>query len=206
MQDEKWAREKEFIKERLQISGGLHYSKFGHKFRSRYTHALRVLKWTQRLAVECPEVDMDVLELAAIFHDVGYEGSDNDEHADRGAKIFLEYAAENHLDSELTYKVAQAIQMHYQKERLSEPGLPVEIMLLMEADIMDEEGAMRIAWDAMASGMNNPKSFRDALDRTRKYWRDGNPMVTKLARKFWQEKQDLVKEYIRQFTFDMEEG
>ncbi len=97
------------------------------------------------------------------------------------------------------------IKNHNNKELLVR-GSKEELILLMEADIMDEEGAMRIAWDNMAAAVCGAKSFKESLERTEKYFNpDYNPMITPLARNFFQEKQEFVKEYIRRFKDDLGE-
>ncbi len=71
---------------------------------------------------------------------------------------------------------------------------------------MDEEGAMRIAWDNMAAGVKGATSFKDALIRTEKFFNpEYNPMITPLARDIFQEKQEFVQEYIRRLKEDLGE-
>ncbi len=180
-------------------------------FRSRIGHTRRVLAWIYRLldALDDPEeVDVDVLVAAAIFHDIGYQHViDNTGHAARSAEIFQAYALENALDPAFAADVLQLISFHSRKELLREEDTPLELILLMEADLLDEEGAMGVARSLMALGFELPDDYQAALTRLQE--RDGhilgdNPMVTPAARAFWEEKQSLVDDFLSQLDRDLD--
>ncbi|MEG0972873.1 MAG: HD domain-containing protein [Lachnospiraceae bacterium] len=204
MEDGKWAQEKEFVKKHLEESGGDKFSKFGHTFRSRYTHSMRVLKWVHRLAEDFPKANLDIMELAAIFHDVGYGAAENESHPTRGAELFHQYGVEQGMESEFMKKVETLILEHTEKYKMNDE-ISQELLFLMEADLMDEEGALRIAWDCMAEGMKAYTSFEAAYQHTLKFYRPANPMITPKARAYWEEKEHLIQEYLVQFERDLEE-
>ncbi|MBQ1872019.1 MAG: HD domain-containing protein [Lachnospiraceae bacterium] len=202
--EKEWAYVEKLLKEsgNDDFSGG----KCGnYPFRSRYAHTRRVFTWLRRMLDDVGAVDVVAMEVAVIFHDVGYAKGKNHEHAFLSAEIFHEYSVANDFLPEKRELIEYLIKNHNNKELLVR-GSKEELILLMEADIMDEEGAMRIAWDNMAAAVCGAKSFKESLERTEKYFNpDYNPMITPLARNFFQEKQEFVKEYIRRFKDDLGE-
>lgn len=208
MKDEKYEKEWAFVKKTLKESG---QDDFGggkqsrYPFRSRFEHTRRVYKWVHRLLDDATIEDVEVLELAAIFHDVGYSKGINKGHGLESAKIFEEYARKNlKLSDERIEKVKYLVSNHSNKEMLLPKTCP-ELIILMEADVMDEEGAMRIAWDCLAAGLGGAKSFQEALKRTIDHFNpEFNPMITPIAIRAFEEKQNFVKEYIKRMKDDLE--
>lgn len=203
-----WEEEWEFVKRTLLESGN---DSFGggkqshYPFRSRYEHTRRVMKWIHRIMEDMPNVDREILEVATIFHDVGYSRGLNHEHGFYSAEIFLEYANEHQKFQDKKETIAWIVEHHSDKSLLMQK-VPPEMILLQEADMLDEEGAMRIAWDCMAEGVNGATSFRAALDHTLLHFNpDYDPMVTPRANEIWQQKKEFVKDYIRRLEFDLED-
>lgn len=183
----------------------------GQAFRSRIGHTRRVLSWLCRLLEELEDpdaVDVDVLMAAAIFHDIGYRRRiDNTGHAARSAAIFLEYAKAHDLDPEFTEDVHYLVAHHSNKELLREEDTPLELILLMEADLLDEEGAMGILRHLMALGFESPDSYEAALTRLQEqdgYILGENPMVTPAAQAYWEEKQSLVDDFLNHLERDLD--
>lgn len=225
----KWENEWSYVEKKLKESGCDNFGggkAFSHyPFRSRFLHIRRVMKWAERIRPDFPQIDQEALELAIIFHDVGYSLGDNKHHQENSRRLFHEYREEKcravkeekcrmvkEEESESIWQneqrldlVEYLIENHSKKELLAAPDLVPELMLLIEADALDEEGAMRIAWDCMAEGMNGAASFQAALSHTEKFWNpEYEPMVTPRARQFWKEKQELVRSYVRQMIRDLE--
>lgn len=213
-----WADEWSFVRERLLSSG---YDNFtggearkSYPFRSRYQHTKRVMAWMKRIISDRPQVDREMMELAIIFHDIGYCIGENKKHCIHSEEIFREYASARsndelahsiYRDKDKIERIAYLIRMHSDKFRLGKEQLDDDILILMEADLLDEEGAMRIAWDGMAEGMAGGESFDALLYRHKKFWNpDYNPMVTPLAREYFSRKQALMREYLGQLSFDLE--
>ncbi len=208
-----WKNEWKFVRERLESSG---FDNFGggtvtaYPFRSRFMHTTRVMEWAKRIREDCPKADTEMLELAVIFHDVGYSLGNNREHQKNSAMIFHQYAEDNRgrggiwNDEKRLEKVEWIIGNHSRKEWLGAEDAPEELTILMEADMLDEEGAMRITWDNMGAAIAGAESFNDALARTLKYWNESYmPMVTPLATQFFKRKQQFVADYIGQMKFDL---
>lgn len=180
-----------------------------HPFRSRTAHTLRVLKWAERLIEGRNDVNSSVLFMAAIFHDVGYVADELDNHQKVSEKIFREYADSKDFSDEFIEKTAHCISIHSEKERMRQPeNMTIEEILLMEADLLDEEGALSICWDGLACGWEKKFSYQESYERT---LLEGTPklniqpMITEKAKKYWEEKQEFMRLYIMQLSRDLEQ-
>lgn len=195
----------EYVKKRLEDGNALKPKNVHHQFRNRYKHTVRVYKWCQRLIVDRPNCNTDILYTSAIFHDVGYAlGQDN--HATTSALIFNEYAKELNFDKKFTEAVTDIILNHSDKNQLKDPNVSDEVCLLLEADLLDEEGAMGIVWDLMAEGHKNPDDYDDGLGCVWKHSAhilSQDYMVTPLAREIWSEKKEFVRKFIEQLQYDL---
>lgn len=173
-------------------------------FRSKYQHTLRVLGWAKRLVRERKDVDTDILFTAVIFHDIGCsEGKEF--HAERSAKIFYEYGLKMNLDLKFIERVKDLISLHSSKELLKKKDTPIELIILMEADLLDEEGALRIVWYSLDKGITGAESYLDVYKHIvmGSNKRLINPMVTEKAQYYWNEKQKIVEEFTRQLEDDI---
>ncbi|MCR4955294.1 MAG: HD domain-containing protein [Lachnospiraceae bacterium] len=192
------------------------YDSFGggnvpkYPFRSRFMHTMRVLQWAKRLLPDFPEVNQEAAALGIIFHDVGYSKGKNKEHPQAGAQLYLEFLTTHPElsgifgEKEGQDYIAWIIAHHTEKWRLGTEDATPELSILMEADMMDEEGAMRVAWDNMAAAVCGAESFRESLERTEKYWKkEFDPMVTPLAKQYWKQKQEFVEAYISNMRMDL---
>ena len=131
----------EFVHEILKENDALKPHKPNQCFRNRFEHSKRVYKWAKRLAVDCPNIDLDICLTACIFHDVGYAyGQDN--HPINSAKIFKEYANKMNFEKEFIEKVSNIILVHSDKNLLKDDSSSPDLIILLEADLLDEEGAL----------------------------------------------------------------
>ena len=67
---------------------------------------------------------------------------------------------------------------------LKEKDIPIELILLMEADLLDEEGALRMVWYTLYKGLSGAKSYEEVYKHIvmGNNKRLVNPMVTEKAR------------------------
>ncbi len=195
----------EFVHEILKENDALKPHKPNQCFRNRFEHSKRVYKWAKRLAVDCPNINLDICLTACIFHDVGYAYG-QDDHPINSVKIFKEYADKMNFDKEFIEKVSNIILVHSDKNLLKDDSSSPELIILLEADLMDEEGALGIMWDLFSEGMEHPDSFDCGLDTLYKHSAhilNQDYMVTPLAKKIWNEKKELVKDFIIQLKEDL---
>ncbi len=180
----------------------------GFTFRKRADHMWRVFIWVKRLAEDCTEqINQDALYTAALFHDIGRYVSHAD-HANQSAVLFHDYAATKNYDQAQAEFIEYLIRNHANKALLFSPGVPLELIFLLEADMLDETGALGIVWDAMMAGNQSAKNYREAYDLLLSHScsqeaLNANPMRTEKARAYWESKRKLNKEFIEQLGFDL---
>ncbi len=146
--------------------------------------------------------------MAVIFHDVGYSvTSDGIAHAYDSSRICAEYLRRAGYEETFIQKVTWMIDRHSDKRYLTRTDNPLEFQLLLEADHLDETGALAILWDCMAEGANPNVTYGDAYEHILKYsgrMREDNPLKTEAARGYWSRKQGLVDRFIKLIQFDLE--
>jgi len=179
-------------------------------FRKRSEHTWRVLAWADRLINEGiydVDIDKEAILIAAVFHDVGYGLSETGaDHHEKSALVFNEYAEQNGIETDTRKLVDYLLRNHSNGATLHDAGTPLELVVLMEADKLDESGAMSILWDCMAEGSMNEQSYLKTFERIKEY--SGailgkNPMRTETAKKYWTIKQGLVREFVDQLELDL---
>ena len=180
-------------------------------FRKRSEHINRVYVWAKRLLVEenIQNADEESILIAALFHDVGYAVAlDGTNHAQASAEIFEKYATEHGYDEKKKEFISYLVRNHSSKELMTHSDTPIELIILMEADLLDESGALSIVWDCMHEGGQESPTFAQSYDHICAY--SGKilkkfPMVTPWAESVWTRKQALVREFIAQLECDIEE-
>ncbi len=195
-----------FVREHLIACGGEESA--AAPFRRRSEHILRMCGWAWRLARAYPgEVDVDSLMIAAIFHDAGYDGQERRAgHAALGAGVFDGYAQNTDIPQAQREFIHRLIALHSDKGLMRSPDTPPELLLLMEADLLDETGAMSLTWDALAEGAKQDCSFCGACRRMNRYsarFLSENPMVTEAAKRLWQQKQELISVFLKALDEDL---
>lgn len=180
-------------------------------FRKRIDHTKRVLVWLDKLLKDetLPKgIRKKELYIAAIFHDVGYitEDDPNHKHAIYSNQIFLNSPFIMDLTKSEVEYISYLILTHSSKYLVKSPDSPIELVLLIEADKMDEEGAMAICWDCMTLGATYPSSYNDAYYKIKRYAAhilNDDSMQTAQAKKYWKQKQDMVKSFLEELEFDL---
>lgn len=194
-----------YVKEYLTEHKGMESPNPLHPFRSRFQHSIRVFHWCERLVEGLDNVDTEALYTAAIFHDIGYADRDNEHHAQRSVQAFREYAQAQQMEETFSRKVQRLIACHSDKNRMRDKDADLEMILLMEADLLDEEGAMGIVWDCMTMGNAHASSYAKAyyhiMESSNK--EEPNPMVTERAIRFWEEKKGIAARFARLLEDDL---
>lgn len=195
-----------YVKEYLTEHNGIVPPDPRMAFRSKFQHTMRVFGWAKRLAEGREDVDTDILYTAAIFHDIGYSNNEGKElHAERGAKAFYEYGIRMKMDSSFIESVKNMIYLHSSKELLKKKNVPIELIILMEADLLDEEGALRMVWYSLDKAIKGAESYEAVYEHILmgNNKRLVNPMVTEKAKYYWNEKQKLVETFTKQLEDDI---
>lgn len=176
---------------------------------SRFEHTERVYRWMLILAEDyASEIDMEALQIATIFHDIGYSLNKEDMHyhAQDGAVLCREYLDSIGYPSEKADFICDLIARHSDKEALHSENSPLELVLLMEADLFDDTGAHGIVMDAWIQATKEDVSFESILEHIKKFsWKQMqvNPMRTEKARRIWEEKKELTNKFVESLTVDL---
>ena len=204
MQNLNYKKMMEFIKKTLEDNDAIIDKKHNLTFRNRYEHSIRVFKWVKRLSVDFDNFNYDIALTAALFHDVGYANGQKEHHIS-SAEIFEKYAIDNDFDPLFIAEVKYIILNHSNKQMIFN-NKNNEFVVLLEADLLDEEGSLGIVWDLLAAGVKQPNSYLDAIDEIKKHSShilSQDYMVTPCAIKHWDEKKNLVKDFISQLYEDL---
>ena len=196
----------QYVKEYFLQQGGYYHPNPQYNFRSKYEHTLRVLRWCKVLIDDLPNVNEELLYTAAIFHDVGYgESVDKSLHAEKSAAIFAEYAVQQKIEPAIAEKITYLIKLHSNKELLKLPDTMPELVLLMEADLLDEEGALRVIWYCATKAIQGADRYEDFYDfiQMGSDKRQENPMATPLAKRLWEQKIKFVDDFSNELLVDI---
>ena len=181
-------------------------------FRSRESHTLRVAQWAQRIWNEDGEnADPEVLLCAALLHDIGYYAKNGEDHAEIGAELAESYLRNEGYEPDFIRRVCYCIRLHSHKEYLKQPErfeaeLTPELQILMEADLLDECGAIAVVFDCMAEGLETEQSFEKTYQRIQKNspeFLECNWMKSPSARIYWQERQTLLRDFLEQYRAEL---
>jgi uncharacterized protein len=173
-------------------------------FRDRYEHTLRVLNWTRRLQ-KAEGGDMDILTLAVLFHDSGWE--EGVPHAEVGARLAREFLEQYQLDEDFVERVVLVVLNHNQRYKdIAE--LSVEEAIMMDADILDELGATTFIWDAMSTALGESPSYQKALAKSQKFiegYKEKSELVkTETGQKYYQERLAVYEYCVEQLAYELE--
>ncbi len=178
------------------------------KFRyNRSEHTMRVCQWAVRLADEYPgEIDLDSLKIAAIFHDIGYSvEEDRTSHPANGAKLCREYlTARNYPAAQVDF-ICELILRHSDKECIHD-DIPAELILLMEADLLDDTGAQGIVLDIWVESRREDADYASMLGHIREYTlrtMQKDSVRTPAAKRIWAEKRALAESFAESLSRDL---
>jgi uncharacterized protein len=107
----------------------------------RMNHTFLVLR-NSLLLSKYRKVNLDVVALSAILHDVATYSSERGEHAEEGAKIAEKYLRKQKYPDEIVQQVAHAIRVHAGPLVFSPRS--TEAKILQDADTIDKVGALSL--------------------------------------------------------------
>ena len=118
-----------------------------------YDHTLRVVKLSKHIA-QIEHANLELVELAAILHDIGRSHQDETKnkvcHAEIGAKMAKEILERYSLDQEAITQICHCIECH----RFRNNHIPqtLEAKILYDADKLDSIGAVGIGRTFLFAG------------------------------------------------------
>jgi len=194
----------------------------------RFYHIQRVTAWAERICDELcnkntvgtadrPDetensvfsFDKECLLLASVLHDVGYNAYHiSKDHSEAGVVLAEQFLTAEGVEEGKKAKILDLIRLHSRKDLMFLEDTPLELVVLMEADLMDDMGASGLVMDAWINTRMHQEetSFDTIFEHMQKYTQaqqQAEPMRTEPAKRFWREKQELVQEFMRQFSRDL---
>jgi uncharacterized protein len=110
-----------------------------HSAEYRFNHIRNVVDLAARIAEE-EGADVDVVRVAALFHDIAKLEADQERHAEEGARIAREYlTTRGEFPGSFVDEVCDAVREHSYQGSLDNVSL--ETQCLIEADLLDKVGA-----------------------------------------------------------------
>ena len=189
---------------------GAHKQEFGY---SRFEHSKRVLGWAKRLYDRTEDktgLRYEDLMVATIFHDVGRSESAKTglmTHAAAGVPITREYLLAHGFPEERTEYICGLVGAHSDKWRMTEPDIDRNLLMLMEADYLDDMGALGIVMDTLIVRARKEKAtFYDCFNHFCRYtlpMQYESPMVTPEGKFFWDEKTEIVRKFVNHIRRDI---
>ena len=188
---------------------GVHKLEFGY---TRYEHTKRVLGWAKRLydaTADKTGLRYEDLMIAAIFHDVGRAVSiqTGTDHAKAGVSITRDWLLSNGYDSERAEYIAGLVGAHSEKWRMQDPATDRNLLMLMEADLLDDMGLLGIVMDTMiVRARKTDATFYDCYNHYETYthpMQHDCPVVTKEARAFWDAKTESTDRFVEEYRKDI---
>lgn len=181
---------------------------------SRFEHTMRVHKWMERLYEAYPRkeyVDFEVLSIATIFHDIGYCDPEGRKcHAKSSARMCREYLERVGYPAVKVDIICDIVARHSDKETMLE-DIPHELILLMEADLLDDIGAQGLVMDVwLEAACVENATFESILEHMERYtlkmMQEANPMRTVEGKRIWEEKRALTELFVGAYREDLRQG
>ena len=188
---------------------GMHKTEFGY---TRYEHTKRVLGWAKRLydaAADKTGLRYEDLMIATIFHDIGRSVSarSGGDHAKEGMPLTRDWLLSNGYDPGRVEYIAGLVGSHSEKWRMSDPAIDRNLLMLMEADLLDDMGLLGIVMDTLIVRARNAEAtFYDCYNHYERYTHPMQydcPVLTPEAKKFWDEKTKSTERFVEQYRKDI---
>lgn len=176
---------------------------------NRFDHTMRVYHWMQVLYDGYPQkeqIDIEALSIATIFHDIGYCEVENiHNHAEGSARYCREYLEQRDYSPAKIDFICDLIARHSDKKNMYD--IPMELVLLREADLLDDTGAQGLVFDIwMETACGKEVSFESILKHMEKYTvrlMQENSMRTEKAKEIWEEKRKLTEVFVNFYREDL---
>ena len=188
---------------------GMHKLEFGY---TRYEHTKRVLGWAKRLydaTADKTGLRYEDLMIATIFHDVGRAvwAQSGEDHAKAGMSITRDWLLSNGYAPARAEYIAGLVGSHSEKWRMRDAAIDRNLLMLMEADLLDDMGLLGIVMDTMIVRARKPDAtFYDCYSHYERYthpMQHDCPLVTPEARALWDAKTESTDRFIKQYRKDI---
>ena len=191
---------------------GAHKLEFGY---TRYEHTKRVLGWAKRLydiTADKTGLRYEDLMIATIFHDIGRAVSEQsgEDHAKAGVPLTRDWMLSNGYDPARAEYIAGLVGSHSEKGRMHDPDIDRNLLMLMEADLLDDMGLLGIVMDTMiVRARKEDATFYDCYNHYARYthpMQHDCPVVTPEAKRLWDEKTESTDRFMELYRKDILPG
>lgn len=188
---------------------GMHKLEFGY---TRCEHTKRVLGWAKRLydaTADKTGLRYEDLMIAAIFHDVGRAVSarTGGNHAKAGVPITRDWLLSNGYDPGRAEYIAGLVGAHSDKHRMRDPDIDRNLLMLMEADLLDDMGLLGLVMDTMiVRARKTEATFYDCYNHYERYthpMQHDCPVVTPEAKALWDAKTESTDRFMEEYRKDI---
>jgi HD superfamily phosphodiesterase len=173
-------------------------------FRDRYTHILRVMKWCERLLRDVP-AGRDVVLAAAALHDIGYAVCAV-QHASHGASMAEAFLRGLGCEESFLLNVCDLIARHSDKH-LPAHKMSNELIILQDADCLDEIGVTTVLWDAMDEGTKAEQSYEKACLRIAeslsRLTQRGRRLKSDAGQRLYDERFEVLRGIVREMKYEL---
>jgi len=169
-----------------------------------WPHVKRVLEIARWIALKHPEADLEVIEMAALLHDISRNGYEVEDHAMQSAIIAKELLTALGYPKDKLQKVVSAIETHsYSSGRKPDT---IEGMILSDADKLDALGAIGIARVFMYSGILG-RSLEESVSHFKsKILKLPEKMMTNEGREEALRRLRIVENFIKELEFELRQS
>ncbi|MEK6255817.1 MAG: HD domain-containing protein [Chloroflexota bacterium] len=172
-------------------------------FRNRFDHTIRVLNWAHRIH-KVEGGDFEIITLAILFHDTGW--SDTVDHALVGAELAEKYLLGKIVNPIQVDQITSAVRTHNKRQGPQE-GLPIENLIVMDADFLDEVGVTTLVWDAMATATEDNPSYSRAIERNQEFFERAtgktNYLMTETGIKLYNDRIAMWEKCLNHFRYEL---
>lgn len=209
MRNENYGQMIKYVEKVIQNAPNISKIEAKYPFRTRFRHIVRVVKWCERILEFEKVEDEDIVYIAAIFHDSGKPFEGERLHPQISSEICRRYLKTQGYDGKKIDRICYCIENHSKK--LSQEELefePRELVVLLEADVLDEIGAIGVLWDSMATAMEFDPTYEKAFSRIEGHFKNmkskGNRAYTVTGKKLYEERMVFIEKYIEELKFELE--
>ena len=178
-------------------------SRRSQPFRNRFEHTIRVLNWADRIH-KIEGGNFEIITLAVLFHDTGW--SDTIDHAQVRAELAQKYLLEKGVDPVLVDRITSAVRTHNKRLEPQE-NLPIENLIVMDADLLDELGVTTLVWDAMATAIEDDPGYVRAFEKDLEYYERAKgktaQLKTEAGLKFYNERMAMWNKCLSHLQYEL---